>query len=267
MKKFAVLGNPIQHSLSPYIHEAFAAQINETISYTKILIKPSDFNASLHGLLHENYCGVNVTLPFKGEAASIANFKSEEVVQTGSANTLSFNNHAIHADTTDGVGLIQDLEKKIGSLKASRVLILGAGGAANAVIPSLNRASINKLFLWNRTIEKSHAMESLWQPSFNNNLSVMEDIDLKDIDVVINATAASIHSNASPIPLGSGQKGTICYDMMYGKQTPFLEEALSFNMKAIDGLGMLIRQAAAIFKIWHQTDVNADVVENAIRKI
>jgi shikimate dehydrogenase len=266
MKKFAVVGNPIKHSLSPQIHSEFAQQCSIDLTYEKILADDEiTFISTIQNLINQGYSGVNVTLPFKGCAAKISTTKTSEVDLTESANTLSFDNDAIAAYTTDGIGLVNDLVEKIGSFSNSSILLLGAGGAANAVIPSILSENISHLYLWNRTIQKSFDMANHWHKNYKN-ISVMDHIDLKKIDIVINATSAGIDNTApSPICLNTSRNEVICYDMMYGRQTPFLKSASDNNLTFFDGLGMLVKQAAASFEIWHEQKVESKSIEESLR--
>ena len=265
MKKFAVIGNPINHSLSPQIHSEFARQHSIDLTYEKILADDKAFASIIENLINKGYSGANVTLPFKGHAAKISSTRTSEVDLTGSANTLSFNNNAIEAHTTDGIGLVNDLLEKIGTLSNSTILLLGAGGAANGVIPSIFSEKISHLYLWNRTIQKSFDMAKSWHESFKK-VSVMEKIEFNKIDIVINATSAGIDDTSpSPISLNDCHKEIICYDMMYGRQTPFLKNASDNNLTSFDGLGMLVKQAAASFEIWHGLKVESKSVEESLR--
>lgn len=266
MKKFAVIGNPIKHSLSPQIHSEFAQQCSIDLTYEKILADDEiSFISTIQNLANQGYSGLNVTLPFKGCAAKISTTKTSEVDLTGSANTLLFDHNAIAAYTTDGIGLVNDLLEKIGSFSNSSLLLLGAGGAANAVIPSILSENISHLYLWNRTIQKSFDMAEIWQKNYEN-ISVMDHIDFKKIDIVINATSAGIDNTApSPISLNDSHRAVICYDMMYGRQTPFLKSARDNNLTFFDGMGMLVKQAAASFEIWHEQKVESKSIEESLR--
>jgi len=266
MKKFAVLGNPIDHSLSPQIHLEFARQSNISIVYIKKFVPLDSFKQIIQELKNDDFHGANVTLPFKSDAADIAQHKSKEVVETNSANTLTFNTHDITADSTDGNGLLSDLEIKIGSIADSNVLLLGAGGAANAIIPSLQKAKIKQLFLTNRTMRRANDMQQFWSKNYNN-IHLMENIDLNDIHIIINATSAGVNSDESPIDLISANKNLICYDMMYGLKTPFMQMAEKSNLKCFDGLGMLIQQASLSFYIWHKQKVDTKKIEDDLRSI
>ena len=264
MKKFAVLGNPIDHSLSPQIHLEFARQLNISLSYVKKTVPLDSFEKTISELKNDKFYGANVTLPFKSHAAKIAQHKSSEVIDTHSANTLTFLDGFIEADSTDGMGLLNDLENKIGSIANTKILLLGAGGAANAVIPGLHKNQICQLFMWNRTIQKSHDMQLFWSKKYNH-LAVMENIDLTDIDLIINATSAGVDSQVSPIQINTTNKDLVCYDMMYGQKTPFLQQAEKSNLTHFDGLGMLVQQAALSFEIWHQMKVDTNKIEADLR--
>ena len=266
MKKFAVIGNPIKHSLSPQIHSEFARQHSIDLTYEKILADNEiNFTSTIKNLISDGYSGVNVTLPFKGCAAKISTIRTSDVDLTGSANTLCFDKSVIKAHTTDGNGLVNDLIEKIGSISNSSILLLGAGGAANGVIPSIFSEKISHLYLWNRTIQKSFDMAESWHESYKK-VSVMEKIELNNIDIVINATSAGVDDNSlCPISLNDSHKEIICYDMMYGKQTPFLKNASDNNLTSFDGLGMLIKQAAASFEIWHGLKAESKSVEESLR--
>ena len=263
MKKFAVIGNPIKHSLSPQIHSEFAQQCSIDLTYEKILADDEiTFISTIQNLINQGYSGVNVTLPFKGCAAKISTTKTSEVDFTGSANTLSFDHNAIAAHTTDGIGLVNDLVEKIGSFSNSSLLLLGAGGAANAVISSILSENISHLYLWNRTIQKSIDMTNHWHKNYKN-ISVMENVDLKKIDIVINATAAGIDNTApSPICLHDSHSAVICYDMMYGRQTPFLKSASDNNLTFFDGLGMLVSKPQPVLKFGMSKKLNPKVLRN-----
>ena len=266
MKKFAVIGNPINHSLSPQIHSEFARQHSIDLTYEKILADDDiNFTSTIENLVSKGYSGVNVTLPFKGRAAKISTTRTSDVDLTGSANTLCFDKNSIAAHTTDGIGLVNDLIEKIGSISNSSILMLGAGGAANGVIPSIFSEKISHLYLWNRTIQKSRDMAESWHKSYKK-ISVMEKIEFNKIDIVINATSAGIdNTSLSPISLNDSHKEIICYDMMYGKQTPFQKNASDNNLTSFDGLGMLVKQAAASFEIWHGLKVESKNVEESLR--
>ena len=268
MKKYAVIGNPIQHSLSPEIHQLFATQAGIEIAYEKVLIDLENFAVEINQI-KANYDGVNVTLPFKELAMKIADTKSDEVKLSRSANTLTFTDTMIHADSTDGYGLVSDLKQNQVSLENKSILLLGAGGAANGIMYQLIRENPKKIILSNRTIEKSHLMKDYWLKSLDlkDLIEIFHENMIQEIDLVINATSAGINSHESPINLHDFNKNTFCYDMMYGKETAFIQSAKDNNLNYLDGIGMLINQAAKSFKIWHGLDVDIAKVLKHFKQI
>jgi len=265
IKKYAVIGNPISHSLSPVIHREFAQQHNIKLGYEKILAEEGSFKELVKKLVIEGYSGINVTLPFKLEAASLSDEKSINVELTKSANTLTFRDGKIISDSTDGIGLVNDLKKNNFSLGDKNILLLGAGGAANGVIPELLKCSPKKIFLWNRTLRKAEEMKAYWLSHYPEKIEVMNVIFLENIDLIVNATSSSISSSSPPINLTSANNELVCYDMMYGEKTPFIKAAEDLKLMNFDGLGMLIEQAAASFKIWHSLEVDTKIVEKKLR--
>lgn len=258
MKKFAVIGNPINHSLSPIIHQLLAKSVNLNLKYEKILVDEDNFPKRIFELKNE-YSGLNITLPFKQRIVDISNEKTLEVMLTGSANTISFENNLIKADNTDGYGLIKDLNDFGFDVKDSSILLIGAGGAANGVIYRILSQNPRAMYLHNRTIEKSMSMVTKWRNEYKSSIEIKlfsEDVK-KNIDLIINATSSSLNSSISPINLSGFKKQALCYDMMYGKKTPFINCAIENNLKFLDGLGMLVNQAAESFRIWNNVKIDS----------
>jgi shikimate dehydrogenase len=251
-KKFAVLGHPISHSLSPEIHQYFANQFAINLDYQKIDVEGVNFKKTLIDLKQEGYKGLNITLPLKNLAYEICDELSSRAEQTKSVNTISIKNDKLFGDTTDGLGLVTDLLTKIVSLENKKILVIGAGGASNGVMYDLISQQPQAIYLTNRTINKSLDMAIYWATLAKeknvmlNILSPKEDINF---DLIINATSSSLGRESAIFP--ENLKGYFWYDMMYGKQTPFLIMAEQKKAKFSDGLGMLVEQAAAAFKIWH----------------
>jgi len=252
-KKFAVLGHPISHSLSPKIHQYFASQFGIHLDYHKIDVKSMNFKKTLISLRQEGYEGFNITLPLKNIAYEICDELSLRAEQTKSVNTISIKEDKLFGDTTDGLGLVTDLISKNVSLENKKILVIGAGGASNGVMFDLILQHPQGIFLTNRTISKSHDMVDYWTSLakengvFLNILRFKEDITF---DLIINATSSSLGDSRAVFP--ENLKGHFWYDMMYGKQTPFLLMAEQNKAKFSDGLGMLVEQAAAAFNIWHR---------------
>ena len=261
MKKFAVIGSPISHSLSPKIHSLFAEQAEIQINYDAIEIIENDFNSKVKQLFEDGYSGLNVTLPLKEKAFHYADKKSDGALLAESVNTLFLDDSGVYGETTDGQGLLLDLKSKGIELEGSNVLILGAGGSARSVIPSLLSCNINSLSIANRTPEKAAALVNIHKqknPEINQ-IGIDEKIH-QEIDLIINTTSASTLGEELALPKGIFGPKTTSYDLSYSK------EATQFNLmakkrgvkKTYDGLGMLINQAALSFEIWNKfkPDVN-----------
>ena len=251
-KKFAVLGHPISHSLSPKIHQYFASQFGINLDYQRIDVESTNFKKTLSDLNQEGYEGLNITLPLKNLAYEICDELSLRAEQAKSVNTISIKNDKLLGDTTDGLGLITDLLIKNISLANKKILVIGAGGASNGVMFDLISQHPQAIFLTNRTITKSHDMAEYWASLAKDNDVLLNILSLKEditFDLIINATSSSLGNGSVIFP--ENLKGYFWYDMMYGKQTPFLLKAEQNKAKFSDGLGMLVEQAAAAFNIWH----------------
>ena len=256
-KHFAVIGNPIHHSLSPQIHKAFAKEAGLHIDYEAILSPLDEFKKTIHKLILQKLNGANVTLPFKKEAYELASQHSNHARIAEAVNTLEFKNDQIIGHNTDGIGLVRDLEQNLNvNLKSQKILLIGAGGAAEGVIYSILEKNPSALTLTNRTIEKSHVIKNkmdVHAKSFDVNLNIIEITKLphQHFDLIINATSAGLNNTDLGIDHRVFHKESLAYEMMYGKETSFIREAQSQESKTSDGLGMLIEQAAEAFFIWH----------------
>ena len=271
-KHFAVIGNPIHHSLSPQIHRAFAKEVGIDLDYEAILSPLNQFKATVKTLVSQKYSGANVTLPFKKEAYQLVSTHSHYAKIAEAVNTLEFKEDQMIGHNTDGIGLIRDLEKNLQiNLKDKKILLLGAGGAAVGVVYSILEKNPSQLTLTNRTIEKSNIMQNkidVHAKSFNVDLNVIEIKKLPHqyFDVVINATSASLNDNDLGINNEVFHEKGLAYDMMYGKETAFMKQAKSQGSKTSDGLGMLVEQAAEAFFIWHQVKPHTKSVIDFLRK-
>jgi len=255
IKKFAVVGHPIAHSKSPMIHRLFAEQFDLQLSYEKFDFSPDELQYKLDALQEQEYTGVNITLPFKKNAFLYCNHLSAKARQTESVNTIIFKKNQIYGDTTDGIGLVNDLQLNKVKLAASNILLLGAGGAAQGVLLDLIINRPATLAVHNRTLEKAEMLVNKYKAEANNHdvgLAVFNPkADNFNFDVVINATSAGILGNELPIAINAFQSNTFYYDMTYGVETAFLREAKKCNANFSDGLGMLVCQAAESFRLWH----------------
>jgi shikimate dehydrogenase len=272
-KHFAVIGNPIHHSLSPQIHAAFAKENGLHIAYEAILSPLDQFTNTMHKLIAQKLSGVNVTLPFKKEAYQLATTHSSHARIAEAVNTLEFKQGEMIGHNTDGIGLVRDLEQNLDiHLKNKKILLIGAGGAAEGVIYSMLEKKPSELTLTNRTIEKSNVIQKkmdVHAKSFNVHLNVIEipKCPHQYFDVIINATSASLSDANLNIDHKVFHKGSLAYDMMYGKETSFIREAKSQGSKVSDGLGMLVEQAAEAFFIWHHIKPQTKSVIESLRAL
>lgn len=253
---YAVVGNPIAHSKSPFIHATFARQTGQPVVYSSILSPLDGFKEIIHAFRVGGGKGLNITVPFKQEAYSRAHELTERARTAQAVNTFHFdeNTGLILGDNTDGIGLVRDIQNNLAyCLEKKRILILGAGGAARGVLLPLILAHPEAIYLTNRTIEKAHELAAQFADYFP--IKVVQYSDLSTcgaFDIVINATASSLNGEALPLPFGLFHPQSLAYDMMYGKGlTPFLALAQEQGVVEIhDGIGMLVEQAAEAFFLW-----------------
>ncbi len=254
--QYAVLGNPVSHSKSPIIHAAFAKQTNQAMHYAAILAPLDAFAETVHRLKAEGYKGLNVTVPFKFEAFDLACQHQPSAKSAEAANTLMLDGEGIVGDNTDGVGLVTDIQKNFAiSLHGKRVLMIGAGGAAQGVALEIAKNAPASFVVVNRTIDKVTAMQQKIDaikgyPVTPITAKSFESLDGQVFDVVINATSTGLTDSVLPLPDSIFSKDTLAYDMMYGRETPFMAQARAAGAQVADGLGMLVEQAAEAFYLW-----------------
>ena len=250
--RFAVFGNPIAHSRSPEIHQAFAAQRGEQVDYRRILAPLEDFPGCVKDFLADGGIGANVTLPFKEQAWQLCDDLSERARQAGAVNTLALQDGRLFGDNTDGVGLVSDIRNNLGwPLRDQHILILGAGGAVRGVLGPLLAERPAQVRIANRTAEKARDLSLMFAgrgvPVFGGGFDKLAGA----YDLIINAVSAGLDGSMPELPQGIVGPKTRCYDMIYG-DTPFLRWAKQQGAAATtDGLGMLIEQAAESFALWH----------------
>ena len=254
---YAVVGNPIAHSKSPEIHAAFARQTGHDIDYSRLMAPLDGFRATVEGFRAAGGKGVNVTVPFKLEAFDLADEVSQRAKDAEAANWLRFDNGRIHADNTDGIGLTRDIGHNLGfRLAGKRVLLVGAGGAAQGVLAPLLEYEPSILTIANRTVEKALRLAETFRHKPVAASSVLCGLRFGELaghhfDLVINATSSSMQGELPPLPADAFAAGALAYDMMYGATpTPFLAFAAAHGAKTADGLGMLVEQAAESFLLW-----------------
>ena len=270
--RFAVVGNPVEHSLSPRIHAAFARQGRRQIDYRAERVGVDDFEGWVSAFFNAEGHGLNVTLPFKTRAFDMADTVSDRARLTGAANFLTANEAGgIHADNTDGKGLLIDVTANAGwILEGARILVLGAGGAVKGVIPSLLGASPAALVIANRTAERAEALVAEWaaQPIPVSG-GGYEHAAGAPWDVIINGTSTGLSNDMPALPSETVlAEGCCCYDMAYGKgPTPFMRWAVEQGARdARDGLGMLVEQAAESFYLWLGEYPNTQLVIADLRQ-
>ncbi|WP_404300401.1 shikimate dehydrogenase [Alicycliphilus denitrificans] len=253
---YCVMGNPIAHSRSPWIHTRFAELTGEPLRYERRLVPLDGFAQALQDFAAEGGRGCNITVPFKLQAAALATHRSERVQLAGAANTLTFRDGAIHADNTDGLGLVADIEQGAGVALAGRdLLLVGAGGAAAGVLGPLLRQGPRRIAVVNRTAARAQALVASHAALASLQKTELLALDIQapeaDFDVIINATASSLEGAAAPVPASVLRPASLAYDMMYGPAAQgFLDWATQHGARPRDGLGMLVQQAAEAFLIW-----------------
>lgn len=249
--KYAVIGHPISHSKSPLIHKMFAEQTGQDMSYEAIESPLDGFATTIQRLRDEGYKGCNITVPFKHEAFSLANELSGRARAAHAVNTFLFEDGKILGDNTDGVGLVADIEQNLGcKFIFKRVLLMGAGGAAHGVIWHLFNAGAS-IIISNRSMDKAEKLAAEFDGYGTVFAKSYAALAGQQFDIVINATSSGLNDELPPLPPGLFKPGALAYDMMYGKQTPFLRFAQEQGASQLaDGLGMLVEQAAVAFHKW-----------------
>ncbi len=252
--RYAVIGNPIEHSKSPQIHTEFARQTGQDLLYTRILGHPDRFSDDVAEFLDAGGRGLNVTVPFKEDAWQLVDQRSERAEIAGAVNTLILlDEGGLRGDNTDGVGLVRDLEQNHGFTLAGRsILLLGAGGASRGVLRPLLEARPERLVIANRTASKAVQLAEGVAAMGDVAGCGFDELSGDGFDLIINGTAAGLTGEVPPIPRDCLNPGGGTYDMMYGdRPTAFVEWGLAHGAaRAMDGLGMLVEQAAESFFLW-----------------
>ena len=266
--RYAVIGNPVAHSQSPFIHAEFARQTGQVLEYGRVLCALDDFEATLRRFEADGGRGCNVTVPFKFEASALATRCTPRAALAQAANVLRFDAEGWLADNTDGVGLRLDIEVQAGQpLTGRRVLVIGAGGAACGILGPLIEARPAALTVVNRTLDRARVLVERHAA-----LAAMQGVTVvasgldspgAAYEVVINASASSLQAAAVPVPASVLAPGALAVDLMYGPSAaPFLAWAQAAGARGRDGLGMLVEQAAEAFSLWRgQRPATAPVLE------
>jgi shikimate dehydrogenase len=256
--RYAVLGNPVAHSQSPFIHAEFARQTGQNLEYTRVLCAMDGFADAVRAFAESGARGCNITMPFKFQSAALARRVTRRAALAQAANVLRFDAEGWFADNTDGIGLVRDLQKNAGlSLAGRRVLLIGAGGAAAGVLGPLIEARPARIHVANRTQGKAAALvrrhaEPAAACGVALSASGLDDAG-EAYDVVLNSSASSLGGVAAPVRDGVLRPGALAVDLMYGAAArPFMAWAEGLGAMPRDGLGMLVEQAAEAFFLWRQ---------------
>ena len=273
MDRYCVIGNPIEHSLSPQIHQEFAAQTGELLTYEKVKVELTGFADFLKDFANSGGKGLNITVPFKVEAFNGATQLHELADIANAVNTLSLEGAEIIGFNTDGLGFIRDLTHRHGvQLAGKSVLVLGAGGACRGIIEPLLSTNPAQVTIANRTLANAQALCELFSGRHRHNslscvdLSVLAEGDAGTYDLVVNTTSLGLSANGITLPASLAQ-GSFCYDMSYGDKAAFARWAKEQGaLNSVDGLGMLVEQAAESFNIWRGVRPRTDEIYQSLRK-
>jgi len=271
---YAVIGYPIGHSKSPLIHRLFAEQTDQDLSYEAILVDSEDssFPWAIADLKNRGYKGINITVPYKLDAFEGADQLSSRAKTAHAVNTYTFHEDGtITGDNTDGIGLINDIEMNgARPFKGQSVLILGAGGAVQGILEPLIEKQPASIHIANRTAKRAEVLGSRFETEIPITASGWDDIPPQSYDIIINGTSASLEGKLPPISESVVAEDSLVYDMMYGQEpTVFMQWAkqAQAGCQTMDGLGMLVGQAAEAFYLWRGVRPETAPVINTVREL
>ncbi len=253
LDEYGVIGHPVAHSWSPFIHGLFAQQTGQALVYRRYDVEPAAFAAYVRDFAARGGRGLNVTVPHKVAAAALADELSARAQRAGAANTLCFLTDRLYADNTDGAGLVRDLTQNLAlELAGRRILIAGAGGAARGVLGPLLELAPQEIVIAGRTAERATILAEAFAADGPVRASAVDALTDAPFDLIVNATSASLRGEVPAIPPAALDGETVCYDMAYGKgDTPFVRWAREHGCRnAVQGWGMLVEQAAESFWLW-----------------
>ena len=269
MDTYAVIGNPIAHSKSPFIHTLFAQQTGRIMQYTALLAPLDGFKQTVMDFRRTGGNGMNITVPFKREAFTLADQLTDRASAAQAVNTFRFDEKGeILGDNTDGIGLVRDIEVNLDfPLAGKRILLMGAGGAASGVILPLLQQQPDLLAIANRTPDKAASLQRQFASHDNITTGHYHHFAGQHFDLIINATSASLHNELPPIPENLFRGASLAYDMLYSSRlTPFLEFARMQGTEYLaDGAGMLVEQAAESFLLWHGIRPETQIIIGQLR--
>ncbi len=270
ISNYAVFGNPVNHSKSPQIHSLFAKQKGIKLNYQAIEVPVENFSDFVISFANQKGKGLNITVPFKENAFSLCTILTQRAEVSGSVNTIWFDEQSnIYGDTTDGKGLINDLKINYGlDIKNKSVLILGAGGSVKAILEPLCEENPDRIIIANRTVSRAEDLSRSFSNKGNIKACSYDDIPSSSYDLIINGTSLSLNGQLPSISASTINNNTYCYDLMYSDtETVFMKWANEQGaLKVMDGLGMLVEQAAEAFFIWHGVMPDTASVIKSLRK-
>ncbi len=270
MQHYALFGHPVAHSLSPRIHTAFAKQTGTAMDYVAIDAAADAFAQALRQFADNGGRGANITVPHKIAALGVCHTLSDRARRAGAVNTLIRDDEGWRGDDTDGAGLVRDLtDRQSHDLRERRTLLLGAGGAAAGIAPALLDAGIGDLYIANRTPERADALvDAIGMPGRVHARYWKDLATLGNFDLIINATSAARTDAKLALPFSLAYANTLAVDLGYGDAAvDFLAWARGARCAdAIDGLGMLVEQAAESFELWHGVRPQTDPVYAMLRE-
>jgi shikimate dehydrogenase len=273
VNRYAVAGNPVEHSQSPFIHAEFARQTGAALVYERLLCPLDGFAATVEAFASAGGSGCNVTMPFKFAAFELAGKPTPRARRAGACNTLRFDTDGWHGDNTDGAGLVRDVERNAGvALGGTRVLLIGAGGGAAGVLGPLIAAGAGEIVVANRTVAHAEdlvARHATQAPNGSRTTLRASALDTcgAGFDVIVNASSSSVAGAAVPVSRSVLKPGALAVDMMYGRPaSAFVAWAEASGAIGRDGLGMLVEQAAEAFFFWHGVRPRTDRVLAALRQ-
>jgi shikimate dehydrogenase len=267
--QYGVFGHPVSHSLSPFIHGLFARETGQQMSYRPFDVSPEEFRERVTEFFAQGGRGLNITLPHKIAAVEVAHELTARAAHAAAVNTLALKGEGILGDNTDGAGLVRDLCDNLGLVITNRrILIIGAGGATRGVLAPILGLEPSVVVIANRTPERAEALAAAFSDLGATQGVGFEYIGNQPFDLIINATSASLSGDIPPIPDGALSAQTVCYDLAYGRSaTAFVKWAHGKGCgRALQGLGMLVEQAAESFRLWRGVRPATARVMDALRE-
>ena len=268
--QYGVVGHPIEHSWSPFIHGMFAKESGQNLAYRLYDIEPAEFRREILRLFTSGIKGLNITLPHKQAAAELVNALTPRATRAQAVNTIMFRaDSSLLGDNTDGIGLTRDLEGNLGlNLAQKRILILGAGGATRGILAPLLERAPSALVIANRTVARAQGLVAAFTDMGPITSCGFLEVEGPPYDLIVNATSASLQGQMPELPPGLVGEETVCYDLAYGRgHTPFTLWAKQlYAGRVCKGWGMLVEQAAEAFELWRGVRPNTHTVLEALSR-